>query len=215
VFDLDGTITRHDTLMPFLFGYLWRHPWRLPRLLLFVPPLLSFAVTNDRGALKGALIHAVLGGCQRSQLEVWAHQFVTQLLRTGVFAEALSAIAAHQQRGERLVLMSASPDLYVPRIAQVLGFDAAICSQVRWHEDGRLEGHLAGSNCRGEEKRHCLAELIARDAPAFVTAYGNSGADLPHMRLAQQAFMVNAEIPVEAARGGRLQQVHWHAVGRF
>ena len=34
VFDLDGTITRHDTLLPFLGGYLLRHPWRLPRVVL-------------------------------------------------------------------------------------------------------------------------------------------------------------------------------------
>ena len=37
VFDLDGTITRHDTLVPYLMGYGRRHPaglwrlWRLPR----------------------------------------------------------------------------------------------------------------------------------------------------------------------------------------
>ena len=29
VFDLDGTLTWHDTLMPFLLRFLRRHPWRL------------------------------------------------------------------------------------------------------------------------------------------------------------------------------------------
>ena len=29
VFDLDGTITRHDTLIQYVLGYLKSRPWRL------------------------------------------------------------------------------------------------------------------------------------------------------------------------------------------
>jgi hypothetical protein len=64
VFDLDGTITRRDTFGPFLWGFLWRRPWRLPRVLLALPGAARYLFNRDRGAFKGAVIHALLGGAQ-------------------------------------------------------------------------------------------------------------------------------------------------------
>jgi HAD superfamily hydrolase (TIGR01490 family) len=191
VFDLDGTITRHDTLMPFVLGCLWPRPWRLPRLLLLLPVTLHYLVHRDRGRLKGALIRATLGGLARGDLERCAGRFVPRLLRHGLYAEALRAMAQHRLQGDRLLLMSASVDLYVPLIGRALGFEQTICSKVRWRSDGRLDGRLASANCRGEEKRRCLQALIAREAPGRIYAYGNSGSDLPHMQIAQHGYLVN------------------------
>jgi phosphatidylglycerophosphatase C len=209
VFDLDGTITRHDTLLPFLWGYLVRHPWRLPRLALAVPPLLRWCADRDGGAFKGALIHAVLGGLTRAQLERWSAAYVPRVLARGLYGEALRAIRQHRAHADRLLLMSASTDLYVPRIAQALGFDESVCTRVAWREDGRLDGHLATPNCRGEEKRRCLAALIARDGPRRVIAYGNAGSDLPHLRLASQGFLINAPARLLRGDAGAVQPLRW------
>jgi phosphatidylglycerophosphatase C len=209
LFDLDGTITRHDTLLPFLAGYLLRHPWRLPRLLQAVPAMVRFPIDRDHGALKGALIHAALGGLARAHLEAWSARFVQRLLAGGLYAEALAAIAQHRARGDRLVLMSASPDLYVPRIARALGFDQCVCTQLAWRADGRLDGRLAAPNCRGEQKRRCLEALIARERPQCVIAYGNAGSDLPHLRLAQQAFLVNARPGLLRGSEDTIQPLRW------
>ena len=208
VFDLDGTITRHDTFMPFVLGCLWRRPWRLPRLLLIVPSALHYLVHRDRGRLKGTLLRATLGGLARIDLEHWAGSFVPKLLHRGLYAEALQAIADHRLQGDRLLLMSASVDLYVPVIARALGFEQSICSKVRWRADGRLDGRLATANCQGEEKRRCLQALIAREAPARIYAYGNSGSDLPHLRLAQQGYLVNAPVRLLASNPG-IRALHW------
>lgn len=191
VFDLDGTITRRDTLLPFLLACLWRRPWRLPRLLWAVPLLFGYALHRDRGRFKGGLIRATLGGLPRNFLEHCAAQFVPRVLHRGLFAEALRAIEGHRRNGDRLLLMSASTDLYVPLIGHALGFGQTICTQVRWRPDGRLDGRLATANCRGEEKRRCLEALLAREPPATLYAYGNSRDDLLHMRLAQRAWFVN------------------------
>ena len=213
VFDLDGTITRHDTLMPFVLGCLWRHPWRLPRLLWLVPVALGFVVHRDRGRLKGALISATLGGLSRESLARWAARFVPQLLRHGLYAEALSAIAHHRAQGDRLLLMSASTDLYVPLIAQALGIPEVRCSRVRWRADGRLDGRLAGANCYGEEKRRCLQALIERDPPARIYAYGNSGSDLAHMQLAHCAYLVNGPGRLQRGADAHVQPLRWSRRG--
>lgn len=208
VFDLDGTITRHDTLMPFVLGCLWRKPWRLPRLLVLPPLALSYLLHRDRGRFKGALIRATIGGLPRAWLEAYAAGFVPRLLRRGLFAEALRAIAQHRARGDRLVLMSASIDLYVPLIADALGIAQTICTQVRWNPDGTLDGRLATANCYGEEKRRCLQALIALQPPQQLYAYGNSGSDLPHMRLASHAYLVNGPNRLIGS-SSTIEAVHW------
>ena len=209
VFDLDGTITRRDTFGPFLWGFIWRRPWRLARIPLALPAAASFVINRNRGAMKGAVIHALLGGARRAALERWAERFVAGLLHQGLYGEALSAIALHRTRGDRLLLMSASTDLYVPLIGRALGFDEIICTRVRWKADDRLDGRLASANCRGEEKRRCLAAVMARDAPGSVSAYGDSGADLVHMQLAQQGYLINASPRLAERRGPQVQLVHW------
>jgi phosphatidylglycerophosphatase C len=209
VFDLDGTITRHDTLWPFLLGYLWRRPWRLPRMLLAVPAALRFPFQRDHGDIKGALIHAALGGLRRPTLERWAEHYVARLLCRGLYAEALAAIATHRRQGDRLLLMSASTDLYVPRIGAALGFDETICTKVRWRQDGRLDGHLASANCRGEEKLRCLQALIARERPECVYAYADSRSDLPHLQLAQHGFLINGSRSTLRSAAAGIQTRRW------
>ena len=209
VFDLDGTLSRHDTLAPFLLACLGRRPWRWPRLLLALPAAIRYLFEPDRGALKGALLHAALGGLDREVLQAAAARFVDRLVRGGIYRDARRALEAHRSRGERLLLLSASTDLYVPQIARRLGFDVCICSQVAWRADGRLDGRLAAPNCRGEEKRRRLAELMEQETPARVYAYGNSAADLAHLALAQEAYLVNGPRRLSQAAAAHVQRLRW------
>jgi phosphatidylglycerophosphatase C len=192
VFDLDGTITRRDTLLPSVLGSPVSTARKLLGLLTFLGSLLLFAIgQRDHGQVKSAFIRSILGGASRSWIESWTAQFVPALLKQGLFADALSAIARHRQEGARLVLMSASTDLYVPAIGAALGFDEVICTGVRWNGD-HLDGHLTTPNRRGPEKTRCF-EALRQAHPGLTTAaYGNAGSDLDHLRLADQPLLVNA-----------------------
>jgi phosphatidylglycerophosphatase C len=166
--------------------------------LLFLCPLLLFAIgKRDHGQLKSAFIRSILGGETRSRIDAWTAQFIPALLKHGVFADALSEIARHKQDGARLVLMSASTDLYVPAIGTALGFDDVICTGVRWNGD-HLDGHLTTPNRRGTEKTRCLEALRTTYPNLTTAAYGNAGSDLDHLRLADQPLLVNA--PASARR---------------
>jgi phosphatidylglycerophosphatase C len=199
VFDLDGTITHHDTLLPFVLGFLRRRPSRMVGMLLFVPSVVLFVCgLSDRGALKSALIRRTLGGAHRSQIDSWTAQFIERLLPRGAFAEALHAIKQHKQDGARLILLSASTDLYVPAIGQALGFDRVICTGVRWEGD-RLEGHLTTPNRRGPEKARCF-QMLRQEYPGLLSAaYGNAASDLEHLRLADRPLLVNGSIRARRA----------------
>lgn len=192
VFDLDGTITYRDTLWPYVRGFLQdscRSQWRLLRV---IPAVLGFAAGRaDHGDVKSAFIRTTLGGALRADLQAWTARFVDDIVMHRCFAAALAAVAGHRARGDALVLMSASTDLYVPAIGQRLGFTDTVCTGVRWNGE-RLDGRLSTPNRRGEEKVHCFEALKARYPGLPTVAYGNASSDLPHLRLADQAFLVNA-----------------------
>jgi phosphatidylglycerophosphatase C len=192
LFDLDGTLTWRDTLVPFLMRYALHHPQRLLRLCALLPAAMSYLADHDRGRLKSRFIRAAMAGDERSRVDSWADEYVRGLLGRRAFRqEALSVVENHRAAGDRLVLLSASPDLYVPRIGTLLGFERTLCTEVEWRLD-RLEGALRTPNRRGEEKSHCLAWLRTQYPGLPIVAYGNSASDLPHMRKADRALLVNA-----------------------
>jgi phosphatidylglycerophosphatase C len=191
-FDLDETITRHDTLFPYVMGFVLRHrPWRLPLLVAMVPSVLLFLARRvDEGRVKEAFIKATLRGTKRAALQAWTERFVPRLIAHGTFASAREKIEEHRRHGDYLILMSASTDLYVPAIAQALGFNETICTQVRWNGD-RLDGTLTTPNRKGAEKARCFAQARAQHPGLATIAYGNSSTDLPHLQLANQGVLVN------------------------
>jgi phosphatidylglycerophosphatase C len=198
VFDLDGTITRRDTLLPYVMGFPTSISRKVTGMIGLIWTLVLFvAGRRDHGQVKAAFIHLTLGGETRARVQEWTARFVPGLLERGVFAEALSAIARHKRDGARLVLMSASTDLYVPAIGAALGFDEVICTGVLWNGD-RLDGRLSTPNRRGKEKTLCFEALRNRYLGLLTAAYGNAGSDLDHMRLADYPLLVNA--PARARR---------------
>jgi phosphatidylglycerophosphatase C len=203
VFDLDGTITRRDTLLPYVTGFLSRRPWRLWRLLAVAPALIPFLLGRcDRGELKSALLKATLRGATDTEFEGWTAVFVPRLLARGAHAQALASIEQHRRLGDVLVLLSASPDLYVPAIARQLGFAEAICTGVR-RNGHRLDGALSTPNRRGEEKTRCLTALRQRYPGLSTAAYANATSDLDHLLEVDEPHLVNGS-PRARARARRL-----------
>jgi phosphatidylglycerophosphatase C len=193
LFDLDGTLTWRDTLLPFLLGFLLRRPHRALRLWRMPAALMHYWRERDRGALKSSVIRMIMGGEKRATLEAWAQTFVAGLKPKQRFRPvALAVLETHRAAGDHLVLLSASPDLYVPMIGQLLGFERTLCTELEWQGD-RLDGGLKTQNRRGEEKLRCLEWLREQYRNAPVIAYGNSASDLDHMREADRALLVNGD----------------------
>lgn len=212
VFDLDGTLTWRDTLMPFLLGYAGRRPRRWWRLALAPLAFAEYLVRHrDRGRLKSRLIRLAVGGERREAVGRWADDYVRSLHSRGAFRlQALERLAQHREAGDVLILLSASPDLYVPRIGAALGFAQTICTAIRWRGD-RLDGALAGNNCRGAEKLRCLESLRRVYPGRRLIAYGNARSDLVHLRSADQGVLVNAGRRARrAARARGIAVDGWH-----
>ena len=105
----------------------------------------------------------------------------------------------HRARGDDVVIVSASPQLYVDVVAEQLGADGVVATRLAVGPDARLTGGYEGSNCRGEEKLRRVNEWITsrgyHEAPE-VYAYGNSRGD--------RRLLSRADHPFDAGRLGRL-----------
>jgi phosphatidylglycerophosphatase C len=210
VFDLDGTLTRRDTFFPFVLGLLARQPWRWLRAPLLGIPAVGFLLKLvNRGGLKGSVLRIMFGGLPRTAVEEWARAYAAQVVPQRLFPEALQAFRAHLAANDHVVVLSASPDVFVPEIARALGAHEVICTQIRWNGE-RLDGRLAGPNRRDAEKARVLEQLRQRYPGLPVTAYGNSGADLPHLYRCEEATYVNASPALAAQLSQRgLRCVQW------
>jgi HAD superfamily hydrolase (TIGR01490 family) len=176
VFDFDGTITRGDTLLPFLRfcnpdGFVLRAARALPALAGFALRLLS------RDAAKEAVLRVFLGGASRSQLERRGESFARERLPGMVRPEAQERLVWHKARGHRCVLLTASPDVYAEPWARAAGFDDVLATRLQYDERGGFTGRFDGANCRGEEKLRRLEAEFGDLAGLRIFGYGDSPDD--------------------------------------
>ena len=188
-FDFDGTLTRSDTLLPYLRrGLGW--PRFLLALMLSGPWLLAFALrlmSNHRA--KARLLKASFKGRSDADIARWSAYFVRDYLPAQWQTDMLMRLRQHQQLGHCCVIVSASPGIYLHAVGRLLGVDAVICTELE-SQEGALTGRMASPNCHGQEKvRRLQAWLAARGIPEPIVlhAYGDSGGDVPLLNLADYA----------------------------
>ncbi|MEO7401314.1 MAG: HAD-IB family hydrolase [Polaromonas sp.] len=192
-FDFDGTLTRRDTFTPFLArGLGWpRFLWALLRC---SPWLLAYALRLvPNHVAKARLMRATLSGRSSAEMQDWTARWLAYDFPGQLQDWTMTRLAWHRQAGHCCVLVSASPDIYLRRVAEQLGFDALICTEMAV-EGGRLTGLMRTPNCHGEQKvlrlNAWLSERFGLASFAGMTlyAYGDSWGDKPMLRLAGHAW---------------------------
>lgn len=186
-FDLDGTLTRSDTLLPFLRRARGRS--RVSRALLVHSLLITRALTGGRhrDRAKEALLVHLLRHQDVSALKTTAASFAEEVVEHRLRPGVLDRVRAHRRAGHELVIVSASPEIYVEPIGRLLGFDAVLATRLETGPSGQLTGRIEGLNCRGAEKV-ARFRAWAGDIPLMVHAYGDSAGDRELLAAADFAF---------------------------
>jgi len=187
IFDLDGTVVTGDSFVSFLLALLKKYPTRLVRCI-----HLPFAVCvfylklRSNSWLKDTFLRAIVGGLKEQQIQPVVEQYVDKLLAARLKQGAVEAIRSHQRDGLDIVLATASPDLYIHRIAEKLSIDHVVATQLQWQSDVCL-GRLRGQNCYGEEK----LEAIRKQFRDLEYAYSDHHSDLPLLLSAKRAVAID------------------------
>jgi HAD superfamily hydrolase (TIGR01490 family) len=187
VFDLDGTLTHGDTLMPFLRFVAGARGF-IRRGLRALPSLAGWAMRMvERDRAKAAVLQAYLRGMGRAELERLGAAFASDRLPAMMRPEALERLAWHRAQGHRCVLLSASPTVYVEPWARAAGFDDVIATELAYDAGGRATGGFEGANCRGEEKVRRLRAALGDLGGCTLHGYGDSPGDRPFLALCAEA----------------------------
>lgn len=174
-FDFDGTLTTSDTLVPFLRAVVGTRDLAVAAIV--NAPRFALAAVNDgaRDAAKAAVFRRVLTGRLESGLrtlgERYADHVVTHRLRSGM----PERIDWHRGQGHEVVIVSASPTLYLDAVGGRLGVNAVIATELEVGPDGTLTGEILGANVRRAEKVRRLEAWLGSEAEIW--AYGDSTGD--------------------------------------
>lgn len=176
-FDFDGTISRRDTLGPFLArvaglgAFLSTMAVRSPR---FGAVVLG---RTDRDAEKEAVIARLLGGRTAASIAAAGRVYADHLWNRRSFRpEMLARLAWHRAEGHDIVIVSASLDSYLIPLAPYLGVHHVMSCSLETDDDGIVTGRLMGPNVRGTEKARRLQAWLGSE-PAELWAYGDSSGD--------------------------------------
>jgi phosphatidylglycerophosphatase C len=176
-FDFDGTLSRKDSLGPFLELVCGRN--QLYRsLALRAPVLAGIAVgIGDRDAEKERLVGRLLVGRSASSVRDAGARYARTLIEGDALRpDMLERVAWHRAEGHEIVIVSASLDVYLEPLAPLLGVDRVFCTRLGVGADGCLDGTLQGGNVRGLAKVLRIRDWLGNDA-AELWAYGDSAGD--------------------------------------
>jgi phosphatidylglycerophosphatase C len=173
-FDFDGTLTRRDSLLPFLM--------KVSSPALTVSALaLSWARPPDapgvdrRDRIKSRVLHRLLAGRNAAAFEAAGHHYASRL-EERLRPSMVETLRSHEARGHETILVSASLAVYLRPLGQLLGIDAVHAVEMETI-DGHLTGAMLGPNCRGPEKVARLRAWEAGRPASPLWAYGDSRGD--------------------------------------
>ena len=196
-FDVDGTLTRRDCVVPYLRRAAGRV--ELVRAFLRRPVVVVRAlVSRDRDALKAIAISA-LKGRRWLDLVALGEMYAAEIARDNLRPDTVHRLSWHRAAGHRIVLVSASLRPYLVPLGMHLGVDAVLCCEIEVGADGVATGRIDGVNCRGPEKVRRLWQWMADQGlvdRAEVWAYGDSAGDRDLLGVANRSFLVRGvELP--------------------
>ena len=192
LFDFDGTLSWPDSNMAF-GRYCFRHsirPW------LFLPLIGVSALVrmfNPSGVWWRQNTRRFITS---NMVRRFLPDFVKQHKRNR-FGWAAERVAAERAAGNKVLLISASPDYLIPKLVGDIDFDAVICSKMCKDKPWRYK-----FLCWGDNKVYAMDEWAREHKfiPNVVRAYSDSKSDMPMMEIAAQQIWINPKTGMPVRR---------------
>lgn len=190
IFDVDYTIINGDSMFLMLFFAISKKP-----LFIFYTPIilvkmvLYFLKIIDVKNVKEA-IYVPLKYLSEKELE----EFFDTILLRKINPEVMKRLNFHKEQGCRILLVSASPEVYLQYFKKNSSIDVIIGTKLKI-VDGKYINKIYGENCKGIEKvnriKHYLNENNLEIDFDNSFGYSDSLSDKPMLSLVKNRYKVN------------------------
>ncbi|HAQ62540.1 TPA: hypothetical protein DCR49_11205 [Candidatus Delongbacteria bacterium] len=185
--DFDGTFVKGDSYLRsllFFAGYT-RFLVSLPELLITVIGYFFKAVSRDEA--KKRSFRLIYRGMETELIERKLNDFYNQM---HVFPKVKKKISELKDVGCKIIVVTASPDIYMNFMADKFGFDECICTETE--KNGPvLTGRLVGNNCNYSEKVSRIKKSKYYDKDAQIIVFGNSKGDEEMFKISTEFYFVD------------------------
>ncbi|MEP7294674.1 MAG: HAD family phosphatase [Burkholderiales bacterium] len=140
---------------------------------------------------------STLAGRTLSEWRPWCERFLSEVIAPRIPASARALVESHRERGDRIVMTTATNRVLTELTAQHLGIDDLLATEVEVI-GGRCSGRTRGVLNMREGKVERLKSWLAdqgwpADALAGAVFYSDSANDLPLLRSVGQPIVVDPD----------------------
>ncbi len=187
VFDFDGTITRKDTLLKFIkFS---KGTWQFYfGFLLFSPLLVAMKLKlYPNWKAKQKIFSYFYKGVSIKQFNEWGNGFSVEIEKI-VRPKAMEIIKSHKEKGDKIIIISASIENWIKPWAEKSGVDMVLATKIKTDKKDLLTGKFLTKNCYGQEKVNRLLAVFPNRKDYKFIAYGDSRGDKELIGFADEGF---------------------------
>lgn len=199
LFDFDGTITRGDTWTPFM-GLATGAARKALGYTVLLPVGAGYYAGFVSGRTARPLYtYVAFRGVEARRVRDIGARYAGEVIPRTVEPRAVDQIAWHKGNGDTVVVVSASPALYVHPWCERAGIECIATDLEERH--GRLTGRILGGECTGAEKAARVRRRYALEQFSEIYAYGHTEEDREMLALANHRYYRWAELD-ERERAG-------------
>lgn len=211
LFDFDGTLCRGDSILPYLTFAVGRMAAPVGQLGRALSGYLDYQIDHSRDAEAKARALSFIQGRTRAEMDALAREFMEKKLRKRFFQDGLREMDRLRAEGKRIVVISASPEVYLRLLPEFMPVDAVLATPCTLDDSGCYTGEVP-VNCRGEEKLRRLRRYLTENDLSIDRAaswsYGDSLGDRPMLMLTDHPTLVNPKKKLVMVMPGA-KQVCW------
>jgi HAD superfamily hydrolase (TIGR01490 family) len=183
--DLDGTLTLKDTYSWFLFKFitLFNILSNIDKILKIA--LLYFIKRYNSDDVKINTFKIFFTGINISTIRKKIPYLINNIKWNKTTIKAIKDL---QDRGYKVFIVTASPDLYIQDLSTYLGYDGYIATKAIV-KDGVLLGQFDGNICNFDNKPARIKALFDLEN-SHTVSFGNSKGDVPMLKLCNLSYYV-------------------------
>lgn len=187
VYDFDKTIYNGETSTDFMLFFLKRNPKYIIRIFNALYSLFYYKKNLKKSK---EIFFKILNGLDIKFLKEEINEF-WKVKKDKIFSWVYDEIFENKKIADELILISATPSIFLDGISKELGFDKLLSTEFE-NLNEVFNSKIIGANCKGEEKVRRLNNYISDYN--ILKFYSDSMSDKPLFDLAVEKIFVNKGI---------------------